>query len=455
MKRHTLVLVWMLALFAVPCVAQQKDADAVIGERWSAILKEVQGKRAAPAIAAAPEVQAAHKREVYREAVAKLSQDPALRRFAQPDLGLVTEQTRKEDRALIQELKTSNVENKTAKAVDNRSTNPVTLGVAERSGFTEFIALALSGQNFFNANETAVTLNLNALALFSLADADVFSELYRYQQHSTLRRISGSVTFGAKIPEKAITGLSGLPDAEKLFDVFAWDVKVRLLGDRDPRSPQWYPLTLGRAGLQNEINTTVAGLVPVEDAAIIQEVLNEHLGAAVKALKRQIDRSMQLSFKTSGTHLTEEVGRNKYVGELLFDAGIGPKADVTANLLYSVTDDVRLGAESPFKVKQWTFNASLTTHFGENAIVKGRAIDWNSGVAVNLFQDKAALPITVENTWKLFTTLDIPVADAAKVPISVVYTNDPNALTKQKYASGFIGINYDFSALGKLFKGGE
>ena len=57
----------------------------------------------------------------------------------------------------------------------------------------------------------------------------------------------------------------------------------------------------------------------------------------------------------------------------------------------------------------------------------------------------------MKNTWKLFTTFDIPLSAAARIPFSVIYANDANALTKTKYVSGQIGISYDFTALTKLF----
>lgn len=451
--RLTTISCALVATILPAALNAQQNVDEEIKARWIAALADAQKRVSAAPETASAEEKRATRREMYKTAIEKLALDDRLRRLEIADVSLVTEQTRAEDRELVKQLRTQNVENKAAKSVDSRSTNPITSGLAERSGFSDFIALALNSNGFLNANENAVTLNLNALALYSLADPEVYSELYRYQQHSGIRRLSGSITFGAKVPEKQITGISGLPDAEKLLDVFAWNVKVRLMGDRDARSQRWYPLTLGRGGLRVQIAALVPTLVPVEDAALVAELMQADLGGVVREIKSRIARSAQLSFKTSGTHLTKEEGKNKYSGELLLDAGLGPKADLTANLLYSVVDDVSLGAEKAFKVKKWTFNASLTTHFGENAIVNGRAVDWNTGFAVNVFQDKGALPIPVDNTWKLFTTFEIPVADAAKVPLSLVFSNDPNALTKQKYVSGFVGVNYDFSALGKLFKG--
>jgi hypothetical protein len=46
----------------------------------------------------------------------------------------------------------------------------------------------------------------------------------------------------------------------------------------------------------------------------------------------------------------------------------------------------------------------------------------------------------------------VPVGGGGKIPVSIVYTNDPNALTKESYVRGQIGLSYDFSALKQLFK---
>ncbi|HMF92698.1 MAG TPA: hypothetical protein VKE96_00310 [Vicinamibacterales bacterium] len=125
---------------------------------------------------------------------------------------------------------------------------------------------------------------------------------------------------------------------------------------------------------------------------------------------------------------------------------------MTANLLYSVVDDVRLGPANLFQVKQLGLNASLTSKFARDAIVKGRTIDWTNGATATVFTNASTLPIDVQNTWRLFTKFEIPLTDAATIPISVVYTNDKNELSKTQYMTGFVGITYDFSAVSKLFK---
>ena len=104
------------------------------------------------------------------------------------------------------------------------------------------------------------------------------------------------------------------------------------------------------------------------------------------------------------------------------------------------------------RVKAWTMAASLTAHLAPDAIVKGRSIDWNTGFSATLFQDAEALPVAADNTWKLTSSVEIPVAGGGKIPVSIIYTNDPNALVKQNYVGGQIGLSYDFSALKAILK---
>ncbi len=444
----------LLVALLVPrqAVAQTAELDAKIRERWTAIFSEVTKARGLTVADNQLSGTAEENVAAYREMVQRINRDPALIALAFPDVSLVGEKVREEDRKYVDAMIQQHAETAVAKSVDSRSTNPSAASLTERSGFTELVALAMNGRNIISADDTAVSLNLSALALISLADPKVYSELYRYQQHSLLRRIGGTFVFGAKVPQKEITGLSGLPDFDELLDVFVWDVKVRVLGDRDPRSEKWYPLTLGRGGLAVQLNPVVLGLVPTGDLAIVRDLLTEALGANVASIKQAIARSPQLTAKFSGTHLTEEEGKNKYSFGVLFDVGMGP-TNVTANVLYAITDDVRLGPAEIFEVKQWTVSGSMTTHLAADAIVRGRTVDWSVGALANLFRDTAQLPIPVDNTWRIFTTVDVPVGDAARIPVSVIYTNDPNALEKSKYVVGQIGISYDFSALKKLFTG--
>jgi hypothetical protein len=451
--RRLAFLVIAAALTARPAFAQPTPPlDAKIHERWAAILAEVahgHGKAlSGGTLTAAPE----ERRTIYAEAIQRLGDDPELMKLATPDLSLVTAQTTADERKFLAQLKETDAEKAQAKSVDSASTSPAAGQLTERSGFTDFLALALRGQNFVSTDANAVSLNINALALYSLADPEVYSELYRYRQHSAVRRIGGTVVFGAKIPEKEITGISDLPDADKLFDAFTWDVKIRVLGDRDPRSSKWYGLTLGRGGMLTQASAVLTQDVPAGDLGMFVALLNDALGKNLAAIVTHIHRSPQLSFKTSGTHLSTAAGKNRYTGGALFDSGLGPDADLTANVLYSVVDDVTTGSASPFQVKQVNVNVSVTAHLAEGAIVKGRSLEWNGGTTATIFTNKSALPITVKNTWKLFSGFDIPIGDAAKIPISVVYTNDSNALEKTQYVKGQIGISYDFSALKKLFQ---
>lgn len=461
MNRRTLstptVLLLAIAVLATASTVRAQGTQAIddaIHARWADILPDVARQHGVTITDRRLATNPATRRLIYGEALRRLSDDPALQRLAAPDLSLIEQTTPDDERKYIDLLKDARAEHTQPKAVNATSTNTAAGRVAERSGFTELLALALDSQNFFNADQTAVSLNLNALALFSLADPEVYSELHRYQQHSLVRRIGGTIVFGAKIPEKEITGLSGLPSADTLLDAFTWDVKVRVLGDKDPRARKWYDETLGRAGVMNQLIVVQAD-VPPEDLMVVTEELNALVGARLALLKRRINRSAQLTFKTSGTHLTKETGKNKYTAGLLFDQGVGTDTDITANLLYSVTDDVRLGADQLFQVKQLAINASVMARLARDAIVTGRTVDWTNGTNITTYLGTTALPFAVSNTWKLFTKLEIPVTDAATIPLSVVYTNDKNELSKTNYVTGFVGIAYDFSAVPKLFRGAQ
>src|SRR5262245_27078358 len=223
--------------------------DTAIHARWAAILPGVAREHGVTLTDRTLDTNPGMRRVIYREALLRLSDDPVLQSLAVPDLSLIEQTTPANEREYIDRLKEANAEHTQPKSVNATSTNFAAGSITERSGFAELLALALNSQNFFNTNDTAVSLNMNALALFRLADPQVYSELHRYQQHSLVRRISGTVVFGAKIPEKEITGLSGLPSADTLFDAFTWDVKVRVLGDKDPRARKWYDQTLGSFGV--------------------------------------------------------------------------------------------------------------------------------------------------------------------------------------------------------------
>jgi len=435
-----------LAVNATAAAQSNPQLEEALARRWAELITAERGALGAQATRE-------ERMAMYGRVVDTLMTDAALLKLAPADPALVQQQTRAEERALVQRLRESGLESKTAKSADSRSTNPITAGLTERSGMTELLALAFSGNNFVSADSSAITVNFSALALYGLADPEVYSELFRYQQHSVLRRIGGSATFGTKIPEKEITGISGFPDADKLLDVVSWDVKIRLLGDRDPRSPRWYPITLGTAGAQAQIAGLIIsqdGIAP-DDQPLVLQALNSRLGRVVRQITQQLTRSRQVSLKAAGAHVRDETGKNKFTGELLWDEGLSEHADFTANLLYSVTQDVSLGAGNAFSVKKLTLNAALTTQFWRDVLIEGRSVQWSSGASVDRFLDRNSVPIPVENKWKVFTTFEIPVSDAAKMPFSVIFTDDKGALAKQKYFTGHIGVSYDFAALGKIF----
>jgi hypothetical protein len=398
-------------------------------------------------------VPAERKTEVYRAAFEALPFDATLASFFVPNPRLVDEVTPSTELELIKALAASAAGEKGAKSVNAASTNPSAPKVAERSGFTDLLALALDSQNFVSADKTAVSLSLNAVALVGLG-SKTLSAPAAYRRHDTLRRLGGTVTFGAKVPEKEITGLSGVPTADTLFDVFSWDVKVRAVGDRDPRAQRWFRLMLGDLGGLGEIATLILStpFVPVTELTALQQALDDSFGAAVLRANTLVSKSLQVTVKAAGQHLTTEAGKNKYSFAILGDQGFG-NTDLTFNVLYSSVDDVSAApAAALFSVKTWSGAVAVNTLVAKDALVKGRATELSLNAKVEVPVDQSAAPIERKNVWNVVGAVTLPWGASAKIPVSITFTSDPNNLKKEKYVSGHVGVSYDFGALGSLFK---
>lgn len=474
MFRITALVVCMLALAHPPALAQptpqevaarqrvDQQADEIIKEVWTSTLASMAPAKGLTARGLAASGTSEQRRELYKAAIDAM--DATLNaRFAQllRDNPAYAKQVIDEHADLyVAKAIAARFDERTPVATNGTATNPVASGLAERSGASTLASLAADLSNgFLNADASAVSLNLSALALVGLRDTEVYSSIAQYQRHGIARRISGTVTFGAKIVEKEITGLSNLPDFDKLFDVFVWDVKVRVIGDKDPRSERWFArslfLTHVAAVLPNSVAQSLAAqsLVAqgIEENQILTELMRAKLDRQVRELKAAMARSAQVSVKAAGTHLTKEPGKNKYSFTAMYDQGIGP-SDITINAQYAITDDIRLGLENPFQTKVWTINGSVTSHFAPDVVAKGRTVDLSVGGSAILFANSESLPVEVSNVWKLTSSIEFPVKGGGKIPFSVIYTNDSNALAKQKYMSGLVGFSYDFSALGNLFK---
>jgi hypothetical protein len=449
-------VVWAVPATAQPrpsCGEATKTLAVAIDCHWPRIVVEVAGRKGVRIDGVEPKGTAVENAAVYREAFDRLAREPEILKALHPDVD-INEQVTTADRVFVNQLAHAGLAGSQAKSLDSAATNPVAGARAERSGFTSLLGLA-TANNFINSDGTAVSIDLSALALYGLADPDVYSSLYIYRQHSALRRIGGTVIFGSKIPEKAITGISGLPDADTLFDAFSWDVKVRVLGDRDPRAAKWYPLTVSTGGNTSELSAALlsSSVVPVAASQALNDALKDWVGVKLADIKARIARSPQLTIKAAGLHLNADESKNKYSFGALFDVGFTATTALTANALYSTTNDARFGTGNLFQIKQLDLSAAVTTEFAKDVFAVNRAVSWKSGANSLTFTNKSALPAAVkaDNTWKLFTEFSIPLGDAAQIPISVLYTNDGTALKKEKYVSGNVGISYDFSALGKLF----
>ena len=280
-----------------PTTATQPPAatvsDTLFMQVWQRVAKEYESELGR---ASGPEARKA----VFRRMLKEFVTDPVFIAVRESDA------YREGVRQMIRELPDS----ATAQSTNAPLTNPVTNELIERSGASQLIALAADLRKLFASDESAISLNLNAIALLGGGKKKQGSAQAFYSHNEQWRRLTGTVTFGARIPEKQITGLSGLPSADDLFDAISWDAKVRLIGDRDPLASRWYPLLLGQVTQELNLLARVLGL-PVDPADVgsLRSAANEVFGASFDDAKEQIASSLQFSIKGSGIHLTNVEGK--------------------------------------------------------------------------------------------------------------------------------------------------
>jgi hypothetical protein len=431
---------------ATPAAAAE-SAEKALADAWKKVFDDVRQRRdlAADEIslkrrdgtALTPE----ESRAVYDEIAARLlATDGLTTRFDNLD----------EYRRLVNETAKQIPEAKLAKTVNGGLTNPAAGTLLERSGFTDLIALAADAKNIFSTDQSAVTVNLNALALVRAGDPDVYTQPRIYREMGALRSVGGSFTFGAQLPKGEITGFSGFPDFDKVFDVVSWDVKFRVFGDRDPRAEKWWPL-MSQAGAIGQISALAVTLdpLPAADAPILAQALNGQFGTVIERLKERISRSAQVSVKVAGQHLSNESGMNKYTAGALADLPLGA-ADATLDFTFSSVE-AALPSGPGVKLRDVSFVFGISATLAQNAIVSGRGIEVSlSGDGRFPVNDVAALPDR-KSVWRIGAAAAIPVGKSGKIPVSVTWTNDPNNLVNERFVTGHIGLSYDFGGLKSLF----
>jgi hypothetical protein len=447
---------------ALPCAAWAQEAEdkaAILKAQWTRVFLHVTQARNLTIVdnrltsrAQDPLADQEAVRAAYQEVIDRLLAEPALRVFFDPDDPDVATISRPGDREWIARLAASGLDGRAAKSMNAAATNPAAARIAERSGFSDFIALAMDARNIFAASQTAMSLNLNAVALVGLKSADVYSAPEIYRQHGALRRLGGTVTFGAKVPESELTGFTGFPSADTLFEVFAWDVKYRVRGDRDPRADRWHREMLGTLGGLTELSAGLITLAPFGDLPMVQGLLNDRLGTALARVKTLVGNSLQVSVKAAGRHLTNTTGKSRYSAGILADKGLG-NTDLTANILYTVSD----GPAAPLALASFgagvvTIAGGVNTLVARDALVRGRALELSVNVVVDVPVEDPMPPLTFDTSWRIAAGVAIPFAAAARIPVTITYASDPNGLVKQEFVTGHIGLDYDFGSLMKLFR---
>jgi len=439
------------------------DQQAAVREAWAQVLREAEQQGTV-------DPQVAPDRHTSDELVARFLETPAARASLE-----LTDADRQRYLAGLGVLMAGN-RSALAQSFGAAATNPRRVGLLERSGITDLVSAALLGSNLVSADESAVTVNLSAAALLCRACRGAERPAAaRYRAAGWLNRLGGSFTFGAKVPEKEIVGFSGLPNADTLFDVVVWDVKLRLVGDRDPRAARWDRRTLGELGgleVLRAMATSHPGLPGLgagsgEQFQPLHDAWSAVIADRTARVARTIQRSLQVSVKLSGQHLTRQAGMNKYTGVLMADAGLGA-FDGTLNVSYAAVQDVPVvmpvapggaGAAvpvppaAPVTLKQWRAAAGLVGPIWKGVFVPNRAAELALSGEGSFPMDGPEVTLDRKAVYKADLALKVPISETLELPFSITYTNDPNELAKKQYVSGRIGITYDFGALKRLARG--
>src|SRR5205814_651712 len=104
--------------------------------------------------------------------------------------------------------------------------------------------------------------------------------------------------------------------------------------------------------------SSVVPLGPASEA--LRKALDGWVGVTLAAIKGRIARSPQLTIEAAGLHLNADESKKKYSFGGLFDVGFNTKTALTANALYSTTNDARFGTNNLFQIKQLDLSAAVT-----------------------------------------------------------------------------------------------
>jgi len=351
---------------------------------------------------------------------------------------------------------------------NSAANNPTSATLIESASFTEMISVALDRAGV-SSDQTAVTVNVNALALAAAGKGSVYTSPAEFRAASALRRLGGSVTFGSELPKEEIVGFSGIPDADELFEAVTWDVRYRILGDRDVRAREWDSL-LSQAALSNQLNAqiiAVLGSLAVTDpvvARLLPDILMALNGVAADtydAVASELANSWVVTLKTFGQHMATGGEADRYGLSLLADKGdfVGPLDFVLNATVSRSFDDAEESTSEDTPRFDRLDNLDVAVSLGgailRSAIVEGRSANLSlTGRALVPLGESTRMPVTItrEWEWNVGATLELPLGDNASIPLSLVYTNDPNALEDQRYVEGRLGLSWDFGAIASALK---
>jgi hypothetical protein len=338
------------------------------------------------------------------------------------------------------------------------SSSPVSTAIVDKAGSTELWSVGLdNGVNGPSGNQ-AITLNLNLFSVLAARDPSIVRDNDKYAKYRTLRRLSGTVSFGeltvdttGATADSMLTGRFG--------DVTTLHARIRLLGSRDRRDywegPQGYDarLTESRDNLQTELNrffVDAAGDIAAAGSAeerfriYYNALINDPKAAAqilkaraalldeLSELNKEVDQKLLVTLDLGGEFRDGELGKDRFSAALIVEGG-GVGIDFTGNLEYLFQE-----AEAGDDNHELRFGLTLGGKALRDTPVTSAGVDVNLSVAGEFKNNDR------DNLVRFAANAILAAAPGMQIPVSLIWTSGTDSVLEDDFKVTF-GVNYDLA----------
>ncbi|MEM9553686.1 MAG: hypothetical protein AAGC60_05460 [Acidobacteriota bacterium] len=331
-----------------------------------------------------------------------------------------------------------------------------------------------------------LTLNLNPFAFKVARDSRAWTDQSLFEASETLREFSGTLSFGGK-GEKFDRDGDGKADdpleAKSLDDIVQWEVRFQPK-NRDMReSYNWERYLQSTRDQFEDWATALERLVTELEELGLEEILQEDrqfcvnkiglrnllarnavwqviteevqtlareekdLDASHDEITKKIVNDFIWSVALGGIERGDDFGRDERYAAFRGDRGIGAGKKLTFEAKWTEVESRTAGEPDPEVLKlglEWsTLLLRGSDGLAEGSREKTSGIELSWAGSWEQFND---VPDAKHDTiGKLGVKLELPLAGAMKLPISVTWANHVDLLTDEDEVVGHIGISWDLS----------